>query len=89
MGAFIRWIESERTEALLGKGIGGDEERSIRHVEDAFLGFGSGPRVCPGQVRPVRWMLTLLLSTAASYGKSAFMHGDDMSPPLFYYLWGA
>ena len=44
---FIRWIESERTEALLGKG---DEERSIRHVDNAFLGFGSGPRVCPGQV---------------------------------------
>ncbi|CAM9310255.1 unnamed protein product [Ascophyllum nodosum] len=44
-----RWIESERAEALLGKGVGDGEGRDIRHVDEAFLGFGSGPRVCPGQ----------------------------------------
>ncbi|CAN0205555.1 unnamed protein product [Ascophyllum nodosum] len=44
-----RWIESERDEALLGKGVECDEKSNVRHTHDAFLGFGSGPRVCPGK----------------------------------------
>jgi len=50
VGISERWIESERAEALLGKCPADGEEKSIRHVHDAFLGFGGGPRVCPGQV---------------------------------------
>ena len=47
---FFRWIESERDEALLGKGVECDKKSNVRHIHDAFLGFGSGPRVCPGKV---------------------------------------
>lgn len=45
-----RWIEAEREEALLGEGAKYSGE-SVRHDEKAFLAFGAGPRVCPGQVR--------------------------------------
>ncbi|CAN0418983.1 unnamed protein product, partial [Ascophyllum nodosum] len=44
-----RWIESERDEALLGKGVECDKKSDLRHMHDAFLGFGSGPRMCPGK----------------------------------------
>ncbi|CAN0342469.1 unnamed protein product [Ascophyllum nodosum] len=44
-----RWIESERDEVLLGKGKECDKTSDVRHMHDAFLGFGSGPRVCPGK----------------------------------------
>ncbi|CAM9310328.1 unnamed protein product [Ascophyllum nodosum] len=44
-----RWIDSERADALLGKSQGDGVERNVRHVDEAFLAFGSGPRVCPGQ----------------------------------------
>lgn len=44
-----RWIEDEREEALLGEGAKYSGE-TVRHDEKAFLGFGAGPRVCPGQV---------------------------------------
>lgn len=47
-----RWIESERSQALLGNQYGKIEQGSIYHMDDAFLGFGSGPRVCPGKVIP-------------------------------------
>lgn len=43
-----RWIEAEREEALLGEGAKYSGE-SVRHDEKAFLAFGAGPRVCPGQ----------------------------------------
>lgn len=48
-----RWIDSERDEALLSKGIRDDtpvEGSTVRHNREAWLAFGSGPRVCPGQV---------------------------------------
>lgn len=44
-----RWIEAEREEALVGKG-GKEGRGAVNHVLDAFMAFGSGPRVCPGQV---------------------------------------
>ncbi|CAN0309795.1 unnamed protein product [Ascophyllum nodosum] len=44
-----RWIESERDKALLGKGVECDKTYDVRHMHDAFLSFGSGPRVCPGK----------------------------------------
>lgn len=47
----FRWIETEREEALLGKGAAGEVKRTVAHEEAAFMALGHGPRVCPGQVR--------------------------------------
>ena len=58
---FQRWIESERADALLGKSQGDGVERNVRHVDEAFLAFGSGPRVCPGQVSIDTLLRTFLL----------------------------
>lgn len=48
-----RFIEAEREAALLGE-EGGDKARTVRHVEDTIMGFGGGPRECPGKVRDSR-----------------------------------
>ena len=34
----------------MGKGAQKDEG-AVRHMEEAYLAFGAGPRICPGQVR--------------------------------------
>ena len=44
-----RWIEAEREEALLGKTAA--ENNTVAHEAEAFMALGSGPRLCPGQVR--------------------------------------
>lgn len=48
-----RWIEAEREEALLGKRGAVDGNGRVAHKAEAFMAFGQGPRVCPGQVRSV------------------------------------
>lgn len=71
-----RWIEAEREEALLGSKATGSPEgaesnatRVVNHVEDAFFAFGSGPRVCPGQVKACVFSVCVVVGGKAGRGE--------------------
>lgn len=77
-----RWIEAEREEALLGKGAE-KREGGVRHVEEAYLAFGAGPRVCPGQVRK-GWRIPVEFTTFAAYKKKKLMFTVRRVPFFFF-----
>ena len=83
---FQRWIESERADALLGKSQGDGVERNVRHVDEAFLAFGSGPRVCPGQVSIDTLLRTflLMLSSKLLLVQSLCPPGRGLQPAVQY-----
>lgn len=76
-----RWIEAEREEALLGKGAE-KREGDVRHVEEAYLAFGAGPRVCPGQDMAKAEAAIIIAAICARFDM-ALAPGQDDPPEEF------
>eukprot|EP00904_Undaria_pinnatifida_P007026 jgi/Undpi1/3453/HiC_scaffold_16.g06825.m1 len=73
-----RWIEAEREEALMGKGAQKDEG-AVRHMEEAYLAFGAGPRICPGQDMAKAEGCMIIAAICARFDMSLAPGQDD--PP--------
>eukprot|EP00752_Nemacystus_decipiens_P014607 g13007.t1 len=69
-----RWISAEREKALLGsrKGI-------VIHEADAFLGFGLGPMVCPGQAMAKAESAITIAAICARF--DVCLAPDQLDPP--------